>query len=1300
MRLRLAVLLVIPSLVLAQPAPFPTNTRVLVGNGPNSLTVADFNGDGKKDIAVSNQTAKTVSVLLGNGAGGFTNAPGSPMSANLGDGPRAITSGDFNNDGNPDIIFLQDNTNDGLVLRLGVGDGTFLPPVTQPSSWRNPAAFRTSVADFNGDGKLDLAMDWPQNDGRSAFTGQRVLGDGAGIFAAAGTGGTATADFNGDGKVDYVGAGDPNGAIPPLSVSLSSGNFYNTTRVTSSDNIGLPIINALTPQIITADFDQDRAIDVMSLISSARYFIPQSYVKGWRGDGRGGFVPDFLHYVGGFETATVASADFDGDGILDWAVRTQNTIEIGLLRMPATANPPVRYSFPIGAGTGDIAIADFNGDGKPDIVVPNSGSNDLSLLLSGPASGLTSQTITFPAIASRPVNSTPFTPPVSASSGLAVTLASSTPGICTVTNNTVAMIAKGSCSLTASQAGNATTLPAPQVTVAFTVTGLAQTITVVPIGTVDVNSPPISLQVTTSSGLALTAVYVQSGSSCSYNNGSITLLGAGYCTLQLTQGGNSIYDLANTYFTFNITGASSNPQSQTITFDSIPDRQLSPNTFAVFPTASSGLPVTLESTTFSICKILTSTGTIWNISTTAVGTCSLKATQAGSTAFLPATLTRSFNVTAAVKQPQTLTLYSRGPTSLVVGTVSLVYVLDPAHSSSVPPVFATNTPSICQIQSVSILLVAAGTCSVSAMHPGDEYYLPSNTAIASFQIVDGPSQSQTITFPSLANYPLGVAPLTLTATASSSLPVTFTSNTPAFCTLSGTQLNLIAQGVCSITASQAGNSIWLAAPTVTRSFTITSPSGAQFQTISFTLPSSVRISQSPMTITATASSGLAVSLSSNTPAVCTIAGSTLTLVSTGQCSVTATQAGNATYQPAAPVTLSMEVTALLGQIITVPTLTDRNISSGAYFVNASASSGLAVTMTSSTPSTCTVAGQFVNPVQAGTCTLIFSQAGNITYSAAPSVTVNFTILPAGTTQPQSQTIAFAPLADRPLSSSPFTLSATASSGLAVAFTSTTPSTCNVSGASVTLAAAGTCSINASQAGNSAYAAAPSITRSFTITAPQSAKPRIDAVTNAASNIPGSLAPASYAALYGANLGPDPTLVLNDLLRIDRPLTITYSSATQINFLLPEVVGAGPGTITLTNANGTAQFSVNVARTVPGLFSSDSSGKGPAAAQVMIVNADKSITTRLVTDGPIPVLAGTEIYLVLYGTGIRGHLDNGIIARIAGRPVDVLYAGAQGTFPGLDQVNLRVPLTVGGMGIVEVQLTVDGSPSNTVTIDAR
>ncbi len=104
----------------------------------------------------------------------------------------------------------------------------------------------------------------------------------------------------------------------------------------------------------------------------------------------------------------------------------------------------------------------------------------------------------------------------------------------------------------------------------------------------------------------------------------------------------------------------------------------------------------------------------------------------------------------------------------------------------------------------------------------------------------------------------------------------------------------------------------------------------------------------------------------------------------------------------------------------------------------------------------------------------------------------------------------------------------------------------------------------------------------------------------------------------------------------------------------------------------------------------------AAAQALIVNNDKTVTVLTVGDGPIPVRGGTEIYLVLYGTGIRGRTQNAVFVTVAGSPVEVLYAGPQGFFPALDQINVRVPLTVGGFGNVEIRMLVDGQPTNVVT----
>jgi hypothetical protein len=147
-------------------------------------------------------------------------------------------------------------------------------------------------------------------------------------------------------------------------------------------------------------------------------------------------------------------------------------------------------------------------------------------------------------------------------------------------------------------------------------------------------------------------------------------------------------------------------------------------------------------------------------------------------------------------------------------------------------------------------------------------------------------------------------------------------------------------------------------------------------------------------------------------------------------------------------------------------------------LSATATSGLTVTFTSTTPSICTVTGTAASFSAAGTCTIDANQAGNATYAAAPMVPQSFTVSPAPLT---AQTITFNNPGTQTVGT-PLTLSATATSGLTVAFTSTTPSICTVTGTAASFSAAGTCTIDANQAGNSTYAAAPMVPQSFTVNA--------------------------------------------------------------------------------------------------------------------------------------------------------------------------------------------------------------------------
>ena len=135
---------------------------------------------------------------------------------------------------------------------------------------------------------------------------------------------------------------------------------------------------------------------------------------------------------------------------------------------------------------------------------------------------------------------------------------------------------------------------------------------------------------------------------------------------------------------------------------------------------------------------------------------------------------------------------------------------------------------------------------------------------------------------------------------------------------------------------------------------------------------------------ASASSTLGVSFASTTTSVCTVSGTSLTLVSVGMCSVTATQAGNSTFAAAAPVTQSFMVSQGT-QTITFGALNSVTLPSAAFALSATASSGLAVSFASTTPAVCTVSGSMATPLAAGTCTITASQAGNANYAAATPV---------------------------------------------------------------------------------------------------------------------------------------------------------------------------------------------------------------------------------------------------------------------------------------------------------------------------
>ena len=183
--------------------------------------------------------------------------------------------------------------------------------------------------------------------------------------------------------------------------------------------------------------------------------------------------------------------------------------------------------------------------------------------------------------------------------------------------------------------------------------------------------------------------------------------------------------------------------------------------------------------------------------------------------------------------------------------------------------------------------------------------------------------------------------------------------------------------------------------------------------------------------------------------------------------------------------------AQAGQTITFGPISSRTLGASPFAVAAVASSGLAVALSSLTDSVCSLSGNTVTLIAAGTCTVRASQSGNATYAAAPNVDQSFTV----TSSLVSQAITFPALNSRSLGGVPFDVSATASSGLAVTFSSLSNGVCTLASNTVTLLAAGTCTIRASQAGNASYAPAANVDQSFTVTAQASQTINFAAIGN-------------------------------------------------------------------------------------------------------------------------------------------------------------------------------------------------------------
>ena len=192
---------------------------------------------------------------------------------------------------------------------------------------------------------------------------------------------------------------------------------------------------------------------------------------------------------------------------------------------------------------------------------------------------------------------------------------------------------------------------------------------------------------------------------------------------------------------------------------------------------------------------------------------------------------------------------------------------------------------------------------------------------------------------------------------------------------------------------------------------------------------------------------------------------------------------------------------------------------------------------------------------------------------------------------------------------------------------------------------------------------------------------------------------------------DTSIVITDSKGNSSPAPLYYASPSQASFLIPSGLAAGAATVKVNRTSGTVLTgSLTIASSSPGLYSANANGAGVAAALAESITSSGTATPLSVfscvsgvalscLSTPIDVAtASGTVYLALYGTAFRGA--GSLQAYIAGQQFPVQFAGAQGQYQGLDQVNIALPKSLAGMGEVSVYLVADGRNSNMVNINIQ
>lgn len=264
------------------------------------------------------------------------------------------------------------------------------------------------------------------------------------------------------------------------------------------------------------------------------------------------------------------------------------------------------------------------------------------------------------------------------------------------------------------------------------------------------------------------------------------------------------------------------------------------------------------------------------------------------------------------------------------------------------------------------------------------------------------------------------------------------------------------------------------------------------------------------------------------------------------------------------------------------------------------------------------------------------------------------------------------------------------------------------------------SVQAASSANPITVPAYSVLRADLVTPP------VIKIVNSASLKPGPAAPQELVTAFGSGFAStvvvaatqplpqilgDTTIAISDSNGVSTPVPLYYVSPSQASFLIPSGVAPGAATVEVMRKGSTVLTgSLVIASISPGLYAGNSNGAGVAAALSARVSASGAVTPLTVftcqagtplscLSMPLKLGGSTDtLYVSLYGTGIRGA--QAVEAYVAGQAATLQYAGTQGQYQGLDQVNVAIPRALAGTGEASVYLVADGQVSNMVTINIQ